>query len=172
MFQNNVIHVDEVTSYLALPKVYPNDLYLAISATSTPSERLFSEAGNVMTIKRIQMASNTLENLVFLYLAISATSTPSERLFSEAGNVMTIKRIQMASNTLENLVFCKKIWCLGALFVIKVIYVLHLNAYAYTQNREENSQPDDLRLNNDTSLSLNVNETDEKTDLIDFEDLN
>jgi len=38
---------------------------LAIPTTSTPSERLFSEAGNVMTIKRTQLALNTLENLVF-----------------------------------------------------------------------------------------------------------
>ncbi|CAG8637895.1 11554_t:CDS:2, partial [Diversispora eburnea] len=67
MFQNNVIHVDEVTSYLALLKVHPDNSrkYLAISTTSTSSERLFSEAGNVMTIKRTQMVSNTLENLVF-----------------------------------------------------------------------------------------------------------
>ncbi|RHZ76372.1 hypothetical protein Glove_198g17 [Diversispora epigaea] len=63
----------------------------------------------------------------------------------------------------------------GTLFVIKIIYIFHLNAYK--QNFEESSQPDDLfssNLNNEKlSLSLNViNETDEKTDLIDFEDLN
>ena len=71
---------------MALPKVHPDDCplslwrinktrfpilsklarkYLAIPATSTPSERLFSEAGNVMTIKRTQLAPNTLENLIF-----------------------------------------------------------------------------------------------------------
>src|SRR5436305_5334253 len=86
MFQNNYICEDEVANYLALPKVHPDDCpllwwktnktrfpvlsklarkYLAIPATSTPSERLFSEASNIMTIKRTQLAPNTLENLVF-----------------------------------------------------------------------------------------------------------
>ena len=40
-------------------------MYLAILTTSIPSKRLFSKAGNVMTIKRTQLAFNTLENLVF-----------------------------------------------------------------------------------------------------------
>ena len=39
--------------------------YLAVPATFTPSEQLFSEAGNVMTIKRTQLTPNMLENLVF-----------------------------------------------------------------------------------------------------------
>ena len=86
MFQNNYICEDEVANYLALPKIHLDDCpllwwktnstrfpvlsklarkYLAIPATSTPSERLFSEAGNIMTIKRAQLAPNTLENLVF-----------------------------------------------------------------------------------------------------------
>ncbi|CAB5131700.1 unnamed protein product [Rhizophagus irregularis] len=86
IFQDNVTHVDEVANYLALPKIHHDDCpltwwktnktrfpvlsklarkYLAIPATSTPSERLFSEAGNVMTIKRTQLAPNMLENLVF-----------------------------------------------------------------------------------------------------------
>ncbi|CAG8654646.1 3283_t:CDS:2, partial [Diversispora eburnea] len=53
IFQNNVVYVDEVANYLALPQ------YLTIPATSTLSERLFNEAGNVMTLKRIQMLPNT-----------------------------------------------------------------------------------------------------------------
>ena len=86
MFQNDAINVDEVANYLALPKIHHDDCplkwwrinktrfpvlsklarkYLAIPATSTPCERLFSEAGNVMTIKRTQLAPNMLENLVF-----------------------------------------------------------------------------------------------------------
>ncbi|CAB5330942.1 unnamed protein product [Rhizophagus irregularis] len=86
MFQNDAISIDEVANYLALPKIHHDDCpltwwrinktrfpvlsklarkYLAIPATSTPSERLFSEAGNVMTIKRTQLAPNILENLVF-----------------------------------------------------------------------------------------------------------
>ena len=86
MFQNDSIHVDEVANYLTLPKIHFNDCpllwwknnsarfpvlsnlakkYLAIPATSTSSERLFSKAGNIMLIKRTQLASNMLENLVF-----------------------------------------------------------------------------------------------------------
>ncbi|CAB5383759.1 unnamed protein product [Rhizophagus irregularis] len=86
MFQNDAISIDEVANYLALPKIHHDDCpltwwrinktrfpvlsklarkYLAIPATSTLSERLFSEAGNVMTIKRTQLAPNMLENLVF-----------------------------------------------------------------------------------------------------------
>ena len=85
IFQNNATHVDEVISYLALPKIHHDDCpllwwknnknrfpvlsklarkYLAIPVTSTPSKRLFSEIGNVMTIKRTQLALNTFENFV------------------------------------------------------------------------------------------------------------
>ncbi|CAG8507341.1 9644_t:CDS:1, partial [Rhizophagus irregularis] len=85
IFQDNVTHV-KVANYLALPKIHHDDCpltwwktnktrflvlsklarkYLAIPATSTLSEKLFSEAGNVMTIKRTQLAPNMLENLVF-----------------------------------------------------------------------------------------------------------
>lgn len=86
MFQNDAISIDEVANYLALPKIHHDDCpltwwrinktrfpvlsklarkYLAIPATSTPNERLFSEAGNIMTIKKTQLAPNMLENLVF-----------------------------------------------------------------------------------------------------------
>jgi hypothetical protein len=98
MFQNNIIHVDEVASYLALPKVHPDDCPL-------------------LWWKNNKTRFPILSKLARKYLAISASSTPSERLFSEAGNVMTIKRTQMTSNTLENLVFCKKNWRLvGGVF--------------------------------------------------------
>ncbi|CAG8535709.1 4828_t:CDS:2 [Diversispora eburnea] len=65
---------------------------------------------------------------------------------------------------------------MGALFVIKEIYILHLNAY--NQNYEEFSQPDDLsssHSNNNTppsSLLNEKNETNKNMDLIDFNDPN
>jgi hypothetical protein len=86
MFRNNNTHIDEIATYLSMTKIHLDDcpllwwknnqtrfpilsklarMYLAIPATSTPTERLFSEAGNVMTVKRTQLAPNTLENLVF-----------------------------------------------------------------------------------------------------------
>ncbi|CAG8800074.1 24587_t:CDS:1, partial [Racocetra persica] len=40
--------------------------YLAISATLTASERLFSDAGNTMTEKRTSLLPTTFEHLVFL----------------------------------------------------------------------------------------------------------
>jgi len=101
MFQNNSIHVDEVASYLALPKVHPDDCPLLWWKTN-------------------KTRFSVLSKLARKYLAIPATSTPSERLFSEAGNVMTIKRTQLAPNTLENLVFCKKNWRLvGGVFPLR-----------------------------------------------------
>jgi hAT family C-terminal dimerisation region len=39
--------------------------YLAIPATSASSERLFSDAGNVMTVRRINLLPSTFEHLVF-----------------------------------------------------------------------------------------------------------
>jgi len=85
MFQNNN-NIEEVDNYLALPKIHFEDCpllwwknnasrfptlsklakkYLAIPATSTSSERLFSQAGNIMTVKRTQLTANTFENLIF-----------------------------------------------------------------------------------------------------------
>ena len=94
MFENNAVHADEVTSYLALPKIHHDDCPL-------------------MWWKTNKTRFPVLSKLARKYLAVPATSTPSERLFSEAGNVMTIKRTQLAPNMLENLVFCKKNWRLA-----------------------------------------------------------
>jgi len=40
--------------------------YLCISATSTPSERLFSDAGNTMTVKKTSLNQNLFERMVIL----------------------------------------------------------------------------------------------------------
>ena len=41
-------------------------MYLCISATSTSSERLFSDAGNMMTVKRTSLNQNLFERMVIL----------------------------------------------------------------------------------------------------------
>src|SRR5438067_13569567 len=41
-------------------------IYLCISATSTSSERLFSDAGNMMTAKRTSLNQNLFERMVVL----------------------------------------------------------------------------------------------------------
>ena len=41
--------------------------YLAIHATSASSERLFSTAGNTVTIKRARPRDENVENVVFLH---------------------------------------------------------------------------------------------------------
>ena len=40
--------------------------YLCVAATSTPSERLFSDAGNTMTAKRTKLNPFLFERIVFL----------------------------------------------------------------------------------------------------------
>ncbi|EXX50684.1 hypothetical protein RirG_268390 [Rhizophagus irregularis DAOM 197198w] len=39
--------------------------YLAIPVTSATSEHLFSDAGNIMTIKRTNLSPSTFEHLIF-----------------------------------------------------------------------------------------------------------
>ena len=41
-------------------------IHLAVSATSTPSERLFSNAGNLMTSKRTRISPELFERMMFL----------------------------------------------------------------------------------------------------------
>ena len=87
MFMQNTKESDEVTDYLAIPQIRFSDcplewwkankerfpilsslakVYLCIPATSTPSERLFSDAGNIMTVKWTQLSNSTFEHLLFL----------------------------------------------------------------------------------------------------------
>jgi hypothetical protein len=40
--------------------------YLAVSATSTASERLFSDAGNLLTNKRIRIKPKLFKKIMFL----------------------------------------------------------------------------------------------------------
>ncbi|MDW3631090.1 MAG: hAT family dimerization domain-containing protein [Nitrososphaeraceae archaeon] len=78
---------DELTKYLNMPNVAGNidplswwrdrqdelpmlailaNKYLCLSATSVPSERLFSDVGNHITPKRNRLSSNIISNLLFL----------------------------------------------------------------------------------------------------------
>ena len=87
MFTESQIAENEVNEYLSIPQVsfkidpfkwwagnqdrFPilsclAKKYLSISATSTSSERLFSQAGNTMTSKRTQLNPKLFEKLLFL----------------------------------------------------------------------------------------------------------
>jgi hAT family C-terminal dimerisation region len=46
-------------------------IYLAVPATSTPSERLFSDAGNLLTSKRTRMLPELFKRMIFLKKNIS-----------------------------------------------------------------------------------------------------
>ena len=41
--------------------------FLCITATSVPSERLFSAAGNLVAEKRSRLTSENIDKLIFLY---------------------------------------------------------------------------------------------------------
>jgi len=87
MFAESQVVDNKVNEYLSMPQIsLKNDpfkwwagnqdrfpilsrlakKYLSISATSTSSERLFSQAGNIMTAKRTQLNPKLFEKLLFL----------------------------------------------------------------------------------------------------------
>ena len=87
MFTESQSTENEINDYLSLPQFslktdpykwwagnqdrfpilsYLAKKYLSISATSTSSERLFSQAGNTMTAKRTQLKPKFFEKLLFL----------------------------------------------------------------------------------------------------------
>ena len=41
--------------------------YLAVQVTSASSERLFSTAGNTVTVKRARLSDDNVKNIVFLH---------------------------------------------------------------------------------------------------------
>jgi hypothetical protein len=87
IFKRNSTQDDELTTYLSLPEldfdlnpfIWWHDhkerfpilsklarIYLPIPATSTPSERLFSDAGNLLTAKRTRLNPELFNRLMFL----------------------------------------------------------------------------------------------------------
>jgi hypothetical protein len=87
LFKSNVVVINEIEEYFQLPEISLdlNPLiwwsekkesfpilsglarkYLAVSATSTASERLFSDAGNLLTNKRTRMKPKLFKKMMFL----------------------------------------------------------------------------------------------------------
>lgn len=54
--------------------------YLCIPATSTPSERLFSAAGNIASKKRASLSQDHVDMLTFLHCNAKCLNTGSERV--------------------------------------------------------------------------------------------
>ena len=54
--------------------------YLVVVATSVPSERLFSTAGNVVTAKRCALEPENVEKLVFLHDNLPPVKLSYQRL--------------------------------------------------------------------------------------------
>ena len=86
-YKSNLASSNEVSEYLKEDEIefqgdpfawwnykknkYPNlakiaRQYLSISATSTPSERLFSDAGNIINNKRTRLDSEFFKKIIFL----------------------------------------------------------------------------------------------------------
>src|SRR5438270_10974771 len=85
--KDSAVAIDEIVEYYQLPEI-PLSLdplawwnekrdrfpilshlaqkYLAVSATSTASERLFSDAGNLLTNKRTRMKPKLFKKIMFL----------------------------------------------------------------------------------------------------------
>ena len=56
--------------------------YLAIPATSAPSERLFSEAGNLITLKQVGLSGDPEKaNMILTYCLKEALLVEAERFF-------------------------------------------------------------------------------------------
>jgi len=65
------IHENIIKFWDVHKMMYPNiakiaEPYLSLVATSVPSERLFSKAGNIMNAKRNRLSGEKLQHLLFL----------------------------------------------------------------------------------------------------------
>ncbi|CAG8552634.1 25253_t:CDS:2, partial [Racocetra persica] len=63
MYRSSNAQMDEISDYIGMPEISYDQ---SILATSTPSERLFSDAGNIMSVKRTNLLPITFEHLIFL----------------------------------------------------------------------------------------------------------
>ena len=67
-----------------LAKMYPHLAKMALKysrvvATSVPSERLFSTAGNIVTAKRAALDPGNVEKLIFLHDNLPRVALPCKR---------------------------------------------------------------------------------------------